>query len=140
MQRLEGPRSYGQHTIDYSCTMPAVAALHAVVGYALLGLLGTYTVGNLVAWRTARPFRGLERLFQLIVLALAVQSLHGVVMLVAGQRPSEWLHILYTVAALITLLATRGLAVGVPAAQERLMIGAGSAIATVLLARVTATG
>ena len=120
--------------------MKVMTTAHAYLGYTLVVLMIAYSVGNLVAWREARRLRGLEWLFVVIFLAMAAQSLQGVWLLLAGHRPSEWLHVVYSLAVLVALLGARGLAVAASGTHERLVIAAGSAIATVFLLRVLATG
>jgi hypothetical protein len=89
-----------------------MSGLHAAVGYALLVI---YTVGWVWAVVTIflpgrDPGRGFWVWLTVQQTAAGVQAVIGIVLLLAGRRPTTWLHFVYGFGPIAIFLVAHGLA------------------------------
>jgi len=88
---------------------------------------------------TNRPLRfALDRAILGAVLLVAVGSVLGLVLLVAGPGPADPLHLLYALAALLVLPIARIL--DLPPRRQAVAVGIGAVILAILVLRLFQTG
>jgi hypothetical protein len=76
----------------------AICEVHAVIGYAIVGLWGTFFLWGGGAWVIRRePNPWFWRLLAVLQGLLGVQLIAGLVLLATGHRATGWLHYLYGV-------------------------------------------
>lgn len=89
-----------------------MSSVHTVAGFALLAI---YTVGWVWAIVTIflpnrDPGRGFWVWLSVAQVAAGVQALIGIVLLLMGRRPTDWLHIVYGFGPILILLIGHALA------------------------------
>lgn len=114
--------------------------LHAAVGAVLVGLTVLYMALTAARFVTHRSRRMSERTHRVLIVLILLQVLLGLILFVTGARPSEWLHLIYAPAALITALVAASFVNEAPMAwRAPLQLVAGAAI-LLLMWRLLATG
>lgn len=116
--------------------------LHAVLAALTVVAVVAATVEGVVrAVRRRPPGVAAERTRAAVLLAVAITAAGGLALLVGGDRPSEWLHVVYTVLAfgLVPIADNAATALRSERGKGLVRLG-GGLVALVVIARLLATG
>jgi len=128
-----------------------MSGVHGTLGWLAVGAAVIVTVTALSTWLlgTRRPARVVERMTDILVAlvtALVFAALFvGGLLLMAGSRPSDMLHVVYGTAALATLPAAMALGIWFDQGRRRgprryLWVAAGGLVLAVLALLLTRSG